>query len=94
MLTSCQIFSDSLLRPRLDAWVWDLFRSRALRREQFVEDKGACLLNKAGRQIFFAGFEIMARLLRRYLRQQSYRLARALLELAPDLAESGEDEIE
>jgi CRISPR-associated protein Cas1 len=71
------------LRPRLDAWVWELFRSRTLRSDQFVEDKGACLLNKAGRQTFYAGYEVFARPPRRYLRQQCYRLAGQLLQLAP-----------
>jgi CRISPR-associated protein Cas1 len=75
------------LRPRIDAWVWTLFRGRDLRGEHFNEDKGACLLGKAGRQIFYACYEILARTLRRYLRHQSYRLARGLLALAPELPE-------
>jgi len=75
------------LRPRLDAWVWNLFRSHALRQEQFDEDKGACLLNKAGRQTFFACYEVSAPPLRRYLRRQAYQLAKALTTLAPELAE-------
>ncbi len=74
------------LRPRLDAWVWELFRTHALRQDQFVEDKGACLLAKAGRQMFYACYEIFARRLRRYLRRRTYRLAGELLRLAPDLA--------
>ncbi len=80
------------LRARLDAWVGELFRSRALRKENFVEDQGACLLNKAGRQVYFATFETFAPRLRRYLRQQAYRLARLLLALAPDLAVVDGDE--
>jgi len=67
------------LRPRLDRWVWQLFRQRVLLPEHFVTDKGACLLNKAGRQVFYPRFEVAARLWRRYLRQQSYALAKALL---------------
>jgi len=69
------------LRPRLDRWVWGLFRERTLLAEHFVWDKGACLLNKAGRQIFYPRFEVAARLWRRYLRQQSYHLANELLAL-------------
>lgn len=80
------------LRPRLDGWVWDLFRGRALRRENFIEDKGACLLNKTGRQTYFAAFESAAPRWRRYLRQQAYRLARLTLALAPDLALADGDE--
>jgi CRISPR-associated protein Cas1 len=75
------------LRPRVDAWVWELFRNHALRADQFVHDKGACLLAKAGRQVYFACYELFVRSLRRYLGHQSYRLAKALLDLAPDLAE-------
>ena len=71
------------LRARLDRWVWALFRSRDLRKEHFTEDKGACLLQKTGRRVFFAGYETEAPSLRRYLRRTSYRLARALSELAP-----------
>ncbi|MDQ7074742.1 MAG: CRISPR-associated endonuclease Cas1 [Gammaproteobacteria bacterium] len=66
------------LRPRLDRWVWRLFRQRVLLPEHFVWDKGACLLNKEGRQKFYPRFEVAARLWRRYLRQQSYALAKEL----------------
>ncbi len=73
------------LRPRLDQWIWDLFRSRSLRAEHFNEDKGACLLSKTGRQIFYMGYESHAKVWRRYLRQQSYQFANALLAMAPVL---------
>jgi CRISPR-associated protein Cas1 len=79
------------LRPRLDAWVWEQFRQRRLREEHFVSDKGACLLDKTGRQHFYAGFEIWAPPIRRYLRRQSYRLAQVLNGRAPDLAEAAFD---
>jgi CRISPR-associated protein Cas1 len=81
------------LRPRLDAWVWDLFRERRLRAEDFVMDKGACLLAKNGRQTFYASYEIWAPSLRRYLRRESYRLANGLNERAPMLLEGDGDEI-
>jgi CRISPR-associated protein Cas1 len=74
------------LRPRLDSWVWWLFRKEALRAAQFAHDKGACLLNKTGRGTFFAAYEAAAPRWRRYLRLQAYRLGRELLVLAPDLA--------
>lgn len=80
------------LRPRLDAWVWGLFRDRLLRVEQFDRDKGACLLNKTGRQIFYACYETQARPLRRYLRLQAYRFANAVLALAPELCDCAENE--
>lgn len=74
------------LRPRLDGWVWHLFRERRLREGDFVLDKGACLLAKEGRQTFYAGYEGWVPPLRRYLRHESYRLARWLNEQAPDWA--------
>ncbi|NJN48117.1 MAG: CRISPR-associated endonuclease Cas1 [Candidatus Competibacteraceae bacterium] len=73
------------LRPRLDAWVWELFRERRLREEDFLLDKGACLLGKGGRQSFYAGYEQWAPPLRRYLRRYSYRLANWLTGRAPVL---------
>lgn len=80
------------LRPRLDGWVWALFRDRRLRESDFVEDKGACLLAKAGRQTFYAGYETWVPPLRRYLRRESYRLANELNERAPTWAsEEGGD---
>jgi CRISPR-associated protein Cas1 len=80
------------LRPRLDGWVWGLFRERRLRAEDFVADKGACLLAKGGRQTFYAGYEYWVPPLRRYLRRECYRLANWLNERAPALPEGGDDE--
>lgn len=74
------------LRPRLDAWIWGLFRERLLRADLFREDKGACLLDKTGREHFYAAYETRAPRWRRYLRLHSYRLARELTPLAPDYA--------
>jgi len=65
------------LRPRLDAWVWSLFRERTLRPEHFSMDKGACLLGKAGREGFYAGFETAARPWRQALRRRCRGLAAA-----------------
>ena len=80
------------LRPRLDGWVWALFRERRLRVEDFVADKGACLLAKAGRQAFYAGYEGWVPPLRRYLRRECYRLANWLNGRAPALvAGEGDD---
>ncbi len=80
------------LRPRLDGWVWGLFRERRLREHDFVEDKGACLLAKDGRQTFYAGYEYWVPPLRRYLRRECYRLANELNERAPVLPEGEDDE--
>lgn len=73
------------LRPRLDAWVWWLFRERVLRPESFVFTDTACRLSKTARQPYFAGYETAARRWRRYLRLQAYRLAKAVLGFAPAL---------
>lgn len=75
------------LRPRLDGWLWDLFRERRLRADDFVLDKGACLLAKNGRQTFYASYEVWVSPVRRYLRRESYRLAHWLNECAPSLPE-------
>ncbi len=80
------------LRPRLDGWVWGLFRERRLREHDFVEDKGACLLAKESRQTFYAGYEYWVPPLRRYLRRECYRLANELNERAPMLPEGEDDE--
>ena len=80
------------LRPRLDGWVWGLFRERRLRVEDFVTDKGACLLAKAGRQTFYAGYEFWVPPLRRYLRRECYRLANWLNGRAPMLAAGDGDD--
>jgi CRISP-associated protein Cas1 len=66
------------LRTRVDAWVWQLFRTRELRAEGFTEDKGACLLNKSGRARFYAAWENQAHCLRRHLRRECAVVVRAL----------------
>lgn len=66
------------LRPSVDKWIWHLFRTRELRAEHFGSDKGACLMGKAGRGHFYAGWERFAKLPRRWLRQRCARLARQL----------------
>ncbi|APW48294.1 CRISPR-associated endonuclease Cas1 [Rhodoferax antarcticus] len=66
------------LRPAIDLWVWELLRSRTLREEHFSQDKGACLLGKAGRAIYYAEFEKSSAPWRRWLRGQTQALARNL----------------
>jgi CRISP-associated protein Cas1 len=66
------------LRPRVDAWVWNLFRDRILRPDHFTLDKGACLLGKAGRREFYVAWESFARPLRRRLRAYARLIVRAL----------------
>lgn len=66
------------LRPAIDLWIWELLRSRTLRDEHFSIDKGACLLGKAGRAIYYAEWEKASTPWRRYLRVQCQTLARSL----------------
>jgi len=68
------------LRAAIDLWVWELLRSRTLREDHFSMDKGACLLGKAGRSIYYAEWEKASTLWRRYLRVQCQALARSLRE--------------
>ncbi len=66
------------LRPHVDAWTWEMFRTRRLRDGHFRRDKGACLLDKAGRRTFYAAFDGHERALRRLLRRQCRQLVRTL----------------
>lgn len=66
------------LRPAVDEWIWRQFNIAQLRAEHFGSDKGACLLGKAGRGHFYAGWEKFAPAPRRWLRQACARLARQL----------------
>ncbi len=72
------------LRPRWDAWVWEVFRSRALRAEHFRADKGACLLDKAGRAHFYEHCEEFMRPASRVLRRYCRVLVHALMANAPE----------
>ena len=65
-------------RPLLDEWVWRQFRERELRVENFSNDQGACWMGKAARQKFYAGYEVFARTVRRWLRLRCASLAREL----------------
>jgi CRISPR-associated protein Cas1 len=62
-------------RPRIDAWVWDQFRTRSLREDHFTREAEACLLGKTGRQHFYGAYEVLARPLRRALRRYAGKLA-------------------
>ena len=66
------------LRPAIDLWVWELLRSRTLREDHFSIDKGACLLGKAERAIYYAEFEKNSALWRRWRRGQCQLLAHNL----------------
>jgi len=66
------------LRPAIDLWVWELLRSRTLCEDHFSLDKGACLLGKTGRAIYYAEWEKTSATWRRYLRLQCQNLAGSL----------------
>jgi CRISPR-associated protein Cas1 len=66
------------LRPAVDLWVWDLLRTRTLRDDHFTMDKGACLLGKEGRQIFYSEWEKRSSPWARWLRAQTRALAQVL----------------
>jgi CRISPR-associated protein Cas1 len=69
-------------RPRVDAWVWEQFRTRNLRADHFTREGDACLLGKTGRQHFYRDFEPFMRPLRRLLRRFADKLAAGLAEAA------------
>jgi len=64
------------LRPLMDGWVWQLFRERTLRPEHFSDDNGRCLMNKTGRQRFYACYESNAQAARRLLRRYGHALSK------------------
>lgn len=66
------------LRAHIDQWVWTVFRERQLTAEHFNRDKGACLLGKAGRGLFYREYEAAAEPLRRALRRSAAAVARGL----------------
>ncbi|NKN34648.1 CRISPR-associated endonuclease Cas1 [Marichromatium bheemlicum] len=74
------------LRPQVERWVWELFKSERLRSSHFQRDGDACLLGKQGRARFFAAYEIFARPRRRLLRRWMQHIARELARAAPPVA--------
>jgi CRISP-associated protein Cas1 len=80
------------VRPLVDGWIWEMFRSRALRPEHFALDKGACLLEKTGRARFYQYFEQFLRPTANRLRAYCRLLARALRCHAPDLPTADEED--
>lgn len=71
------------LRPLVDGWVWEIFRSRVLRVEHFRRHGGACLLGKAGRAAFYQQHERFAERAARRLRRMTRLLVRALTGKTP-----------
>lgn len=65
------------LRPFCERLVWRLFAEERLRAAHFAKDGEACLLGKAGRQIFYAAWEDAVAPVRRTLRRGLHPLVRA-----------------
>jgi CRISPR-associated protein Cas1 len=77
-------------RARVDDWVWQQFRSRALRPEHFGRDgAGACLMGKAARAHFYAAFVPVQQRCGAALRRHARRVARALADTAALPADAG-----
>ena len=67
------------LRPAIDLWVWqNLLRQGPLTADHFSLDKGACILGKAGRAIYYRQWEQGSKPWARWLRGQCQALARGL----------------
>lgn len=79
------------LRPHFDRWVWDQFRSRALREDHFATSASGCQLGKAGRARFYADYEQAARSWRRWLRGRCASLARQLRARGEPLLAAADD---
>ncbi len=81
------------LRPKVDEWVWSLFRERTLRAENFSRKNAACLLDKTGRDHFYRAWEVRAGQLRRFLRRYSQILARDLVRRGDGLMMTAPEDI-
>jgi len=67
------------LRPAIDLWVWqNLLRQGPLTADHFSLHKGACILGKAGRAIYYRQWEQSSKPWARWLRGQCQALARGL----------------
>lgn len=59
-----------LWRAKADQWIWRLLADRTIRKHHFKLDKGACLLDKAGRNLYYAEFESWIHPVERSMRRQ------------------------
>lgn len=68
------------LRPAVDAWVWEMFRSHTLRPEHFRRQEDACLLGHHAQGVFYEALHQKLRVWRRLLRRYARRFAAMLPE--------------
>lgn len=66
------------LRPLIDEWIWELFRTRILTIEHFTTNDGACYLNKAGKQHFYEAYYQKVLSLRKLLRRYAQIAVKAV----------------
>ncbi|MCL6547054.1 MAG: CRISPR-associated endonuclease Cas1 [Bryobacteraceae bacterium] len=66
------------LRTRIDRLVWDLFRQRVLRKEDFTSDQGRCLMGKLARREFYDRLEPVMESAGRTLRRAVRTLVRSI----------------
>jgi CRISPR-associated protein Cas1 len=77
-------------RARIDQWVWQQFRSRNLRAEQFGRDgAGACLMGKAARAEFYSAIAPLQQRCAAALRRHTRLVARTLTAAAELPTEDG-----
>ena len=77
-------------RARIDAWVWQQFRSRELRPEHFGRDgAGACLMGKAARAQFYEAVQPLQKRCAAALRRHARLAASALAGAAELPSEAG-----
>ncbi len=66
------------LRPAVDTWIWRLFRDRVLRDDHFTVDRGACLIGKSGRRVFYGAWQAESESHQRWLRRNARKLGASL----------------
>lgn len=66
------------LRPAVDRWVWDLLRQQILVGDHFSTSRGACLMGKAGRSLYYRAWADAHGAWQRWLRVRAMTLARQL----------------
>lgn len=66
------------IRPLIDTWLWELFKTKILNVEHFTINDGACFLNKAGKRHFYEAYYQKVILLRKLLRNYAQTAVKAV----------------